>query len=387
MPKQINIALIGRKFMGKAHSNAWRQVGYFFDLPVCPVLKALCARDTKARLQEDARRLGWQEVEPDWRRLIARPDIQVVDICTRNDLHAPMAIAAARAGKHVICEKPLARNLAEARQMLAAVQRAGVKHLCNFNYRQAPALQLAKQIISQGRIGEIYHFRAQYLQDWIVDPGFPMVWRLQRTKAGSGAHGDLNAHLIDLAHFLVGEIAQVCGEMKTFIKERPLQAGGEGAWGARARRGRMGRVTVDDAALFLARFANGALGSFEATRFAPGRKNFNHIEINGSKGSLSWNLERMNELEFFSRDDPPHLQGWRTILATEGVHPYMSAWWPPGHIIGYEHTFTHAIYSFLCALGTRKQPSPNFADGVRAQAVLEAVAASAKSGRWARVPR
>ncbi|HUT74643.1 MAG TPA: Gfo/Idh/MocA family oxidoreductase [Armatimonadota bacterium] len=383
--RQLNVGLIGYKFMGAAHSNAYRQVGRFFDLPVEVVMKAIAGRDAVA-VRAAAAKLGWQEYETDYRRLVKRPDIDLVDITSANNAHAEMAIAAARAGKHVFCEKPLAMDLAEARRMVRAVERAGVKHAVCFNYRAAPAVTLARRIIDEGRIGRIFHWRAQYLQDWIVDPKFPLVWRLQKEVAGSGAHGDLAAHLIDLAHYLVGDIAQVVGDMTTFIKQRPRLKGTAGGLRARKAAGK-GRVTVDDASAFLARFADGAMGTFEATRFAPGRKNHNCFEINGSKGSLRFCLERMNELEFYDGGDPAHLQGFRTILVTDPSHPYIGAWWPPGHIIGYEHTFVHTVYNVITAISQDRLPSPNFHDGLRCQAVLEAVSNSVASGGWEKVPR
>jgi predicted dehydrogenase len=377
----INVGLIGYKFMGRAHSNAYRQVASFFpEVPLRPVLKVLGGRDEPA-VRKVAEQFGWQEVETDWRKLVARDDVQLIDISTPGDTHAPIAIAAAEYGKHVICEKPLANTLAEAKQMRDAVQRAGVIGMVNFNYRRVPAVQLAKQLIDQGRIGQIYHWRAVYLQDWIMDPNFPLVWRLQKDAAGAGALGDLGAHSIDLARMLVGEITEISGLTTTFIKQRPMEAATNSGLGATAGEG-MGEVTVDDAGLFLVRFANGAVGSFEATRFAKGRRNYNSFEINGSKGSIVFNLERMNELQVFFDDDPPEVRGFRTILVTEPEHPYMTSWWPAGHIVGWEHTFTHGIFDLLNGIATRTTPAPSFDDGVRCQAVLEAVLQSAGSKSW-----
>lgn len=382
MAKALNVGLVGGGFMGKAHSNAWRQVTRFFDVPFQVTMKALC--DVQPDVAKRASRTyGWQEWATDWKKFVARPDLDVIDVCTDNFMHAPVVLAAAKARKNVICEKPLARTLAEARQMLRAVQQAKVTHMLSQNYRTAPAVAFAKDLIAKGAIGQIYHWRATYLQDWIVDPNFPLVWRLIKQKAGSGAHGDLNEHLIDMARFLVGEITDVCGLMKTFITERPLPSAAVGLAG-KAARGK-GRVTVDDAALFLAKFATGAVGTFEATRFAPGRRNYHVWEVNGSKGSLRWNLERLNELEYFDRTAPVQTQGFTTILATDAGHPYFGAWWPAGHIIGYEHTFTHTILNFLTALAKKRPASPSFADGVASQAVLEAVEKSAKAGRWVKV--
>ena len=383
---ELNIGMIGYSFMGKAHSNGFRQVPAFFpELDVKPVLKVICGRDRDA-VQDAAQTYGWEEWETDWEKVIARDDIDIVDICTPGNLHLPMALAALQAGKHVICEKPLANTLEEARELLAVAANASKKTMVAFNYRRVPAVALAQQLIAEGRIGKIYHWRAVYLQDWIIDPDFPLVWRLEKDKAGSGPHGDLNAHIIDLALHLVGDIDSVVGADTTFIKERPTLEAVDAGLGAKAG-DTMGRVTVDDATLFLARFANGALGSFEATRFAAGRRNHNRFEINGSKGSIAFNLEKMNELQFYSRGDEDHIQGFREIIVGEGSQPFMSAWWPPGHIIGWEHTFTHEFRDFFEAIAKDEAFSPDFAEGTKVQAVLEAVVDSAKSGRWMEVPR
>ena len=384
MAKTVNIGMIGYKFMGKAHSNAYRQVARFFDCPVEPVMKVLCGRN-KEGVTQAAAQLGWQEVETNWRKVVNRPDIDVIDISTGNETHAEIAIAAAQAGKHIFCEKPLAMNVDQAKRMLAAVEKAGVKHMVNFNYRGVPAVALAKQLIDQGRIGEIYHWRGAYLQDWIMDPNFPLVWRLDKRFAGSGALGDIGAHNIDLARYLVGEISELVADMKTFIKERPKAAA---TTGLSAKGGKeMGRVTVDDATNILCRFANGAMGVIEATRFAGGRKNDNLFEIYGSKGSLRWRFEDMNNLEFLDLTAPAAVQGFTKIMTTDGsVHPYIAAWWPGGHIIGYEHSHTHNVYEFLKALSTRKNPTPNFYDGLRAQMIMEAVEESAKSRGWVKLP-
>ncbi|HEX6971029.1 MAG TPA: Gfo/Idh/MocA family oxidoreductase [Limnochordia bacterium] len=383
MAKTLGVGLIGYKFMGKSHSHAFRDVSMFFDLPAKPVMKAICGRD-EAAVRRAAEQWGWEGIETDWRRLVSRKDIDIIDISAPGDVHAEMAIGAAQAGKHIICEKPLANTLAEAKEMLAAVQKAGVKHMVAFNYRRVPAVQLARQLIQEGAIGKIYHFRGTYLQDWIVDPEFPLVWRLQKDKAGSGPLGDLGAHVVDLARFLVGEITEVVGMAETFIKERPLVEDTDAGLGAKGGQ-RKGEVTVEDAAVFLGRFQNGALGSFEATRFAPGRRNYNRFEINGSEGSLAFNLERLNELEFYSRRDPAHAQGFRTIIVNEGVHPYMSAWWPPGHIIGWEHTFVHEVKDFIEAVVNDTSVYPDFVDGVQCQAVLDAVERSVANRQWVRV--
>jgi predicted dehydrogenase len=379
MADTIKVALIGYKFMGKSHSNAYRQVGAFFDAPLQPEMTVLCGRD-EAAVREAAGKMGWKEAATDWRQVIARQDIGLIDISTPGDSHCEIALAAAEAGKHILCEKPLANTLDEARKMQEAVERAGVVAMVNFNYRRVPAVQLARQLIDDGRIGEIRHWRAVYLQDWITDPEFPLVWRLQKDLAGSGALGDIGAHIIDLARFLVGEIVEVNGLLKTFIKERPLPSATTGLSASASEQ--RGEVTVDDAALFLSRFDNGAIGSFEATRFATGRRNRNSFEINGSRGSIVFDLERMNELQFYSVDDPPEAQGFRTILVTEGVHKYMSAWWPPGHIIGWEHTFTHGVLDLLEGIVNNQSPAPTFADGVRCQSILDAVERSSENGSW-----
>jgi predicted dehydrogenase len=383
--RKIGVGMVGYKFMGKAHSHAYHDVARFFELEAEPVMVALCGRD-EAAVAAAAGRYGWQGHETDWRRLVARPDIDLIDVATPNNMHAEIAIAAAEHGKHVLCEKPLALDLAQARRMRDAVQRAGVVNMICHNYRFAPAVQYAKRLIDSGALGRIYHIRAQYLQDWIMDPEFPLVWRLQKDVAGSGTHGDLSAHIIDLARFLVGEFDSVTGLLHTFITERPLEAGGAGAWGATAAgERRMGRVTVDDAAAFLARFENGALGVFEASRFAGGNRNGNRFEINGSRGSVRWDLENMNNLQLYLHADAAGQQGFRTINCTEGgVHPYAEHWWPPAHIIGYEHTFVHLVAELCGGIASGRSPAPTFEDGVRNQAVLEAVARSSESGAWVR---
>ena len=380
--KTINVGLIGTKFMGKAHSNAYLKVAKFFDVAPAPLMKAVCARHAD-ETAEFAERFGWQSHEADWRKLCQRADIDVIDIATPGSLHHDMAIAAAKAGKHVYCEKPLTFSVAEARKMLSAVREAGVVHLVNFNYRCVPAIGLAKQMIAAGEIGEVRHFRATYLQDWLVDPNFPMNWRLRKEAAGSGSHGDLNSHHVDMARFLVGEIDEVVGMQKTFVTERPAEGRSAGLT-ATAGEGTE-KVTVDDATLFLARFAGGALGSFEATRFAPGRKNYNRFEVNGSRGSLVFNFEEMNVLEFYSCADPPGRQGFRRIMATEGVHPYVAAWWPPGHILGYEHTFVHAVYELMNAINKKPTIMADFRDGAQCVAVLNAVEKSVDQRAWAKV--
>lgn len=378
--RKVNVGLIGYQFMGKAHSNAYRQVNRFFDLPVEVNMHTLCGRN-EANVRKAAETFGWQNIETDWRKLIANPEIDIVDVSTPGNMHAEIAIAAAEAGKAVFCEKPLGNTLEEAERMAEAVRKAGVPNAIFHNYRKAPAVALAKRMIEEGRLGRIFHIRAVYLQDWIVDPNFPLVWRLDKSVAGSGSHGDLNAHLIDTARYLMGEFSEVCGMMETFVKQRPKVAEIDDKLGGKAS-DEMGEVTVDDAALFLARFANGAIGTFEATRFATGRKNYNRWEINGEKGALVFNQERMNELEFYSKEDEDGLQGFRLIQATEASHPYAGHYWPVAHIIGYEHTFVNLLADALTAYAEGKPISPDFEDGLRNQQVLEAVQRSSESRSW-----
>ena len=381
---KLNIAMIGYKFMGKAHSNAYRQVARMMNPAGEPVMKLLVGRTPDA-LQAAAAEFGWEQTETDWRKAIRRKDIDIVDICTANDAHMEMAVEALKAGKHVFCEKPLAMNLKQATKMAQAAANAGVKNLVNFNYRVCPAVSLARQLLAEGRIGRIFHWRARYLQDWIIDPSFPLVWRLDKDVAGSGAHGDLNAHIIDLALWLVGDISEVSATMETFVKRRPTQAQTTGGLTAAAGEG-YGDVTVDDAVLALAHFSNGAIGTFEATRFAASHKNDLFFEINGDKGSVRFEFERMNELQYFNREDPAHAQGYRTILATESIHPYMNAWWPPGHILGYEHSFTHNVYNLLNAIANNENCTPDFMEGAKVNAVLDAMSKSAVTRKWVNVP-
>jgi len=383
----LRVGLIGYKFMGKAHSNAWRQVNHFFpELPKNIELTAICGRDAPA--VERARGLyGWARAETDWRKIVAAPDIDIVDISAANDTHCQMAIAALRAGKAVVCEKPLARNLAEARQMLAAARQSKSVHLVCHNYRRIPAVALARQMIQAGELGGVIrHFRARYAQDWGVNPDVPMNWRLQKNLAGSGAHGDIGAHIIDLGRYLVGEFKEVCGMMETFIKERPLPEPA-GAPPRPAAAGKMGRVTVDDAVSWIGRFENGALASLEATRLAPGRKNHITFEINGDKGSLAFDFEDMNRLKFYSANSAAGRRGFTDIIVTDReAHPYMGHWWPPGHIIGYEHTFVHTFADFVNAVATGQPIQPDFLDGARCMAVMEAVSVSSAGRKWVRVP-
>ena len=379
--KTLNVGMIGYKFMGKAHSNAYRQVGRFFpDLEVKPVMKALCGRD-EAGVRKAAETFGWEGHETDWRRLIARADIDIIDIGAPGNMHAEIAVAAAEAGKHVFCEKPLGNTSAEAKRMLEAVEKAGVKHLIFFNYRANPAVSFAKQLIDEGYIGKIYHWRALFLQDWIVNPDFPLVWRLKKDTAGSGSHGDLLAHCLDTARYLVGEITEVSGLLETFIKERPELAESDDRLGGKAS-DVMGVVDVDDASLALARFANGALGTFEATRFALGRKNHNRFEINGSKGSLVFNAERPNELEIYTEDTHAGTNGFRTVTVTAGQDRYTGHYWPAAHNIGYEHTFTNLLFDAFTAIGKGENPTPNFRDGYLNNVLLDTIARSAETKKW-----
>jgi predicted dehydrogenase len=378
---RLGVGMVGYAFMGAAHSQAWRTAGRFFDLPLEPELTALCGRDESAA-RAAAAKLGWQSVETDWKRLIARDDVDLVDVCTPGDTHAEIAIAALDAGKHVLCEKPLANTVAEARAMVVAAERAaakGVRSTVGFNYRRVPAVALAKRLVEQGRIGEVRHVRGTYLQDWIVDPEFPLVWRLQKDKAGSGALGDIGAHVVDMAQFVLGDrLTGVSALTETFVKDRPLPTASSGL--SAAGSAERGEVTVDDAALFIGRFGGGAVANFEATRFATGRKNALRLEVNGSAGSLAFDFEAMNELSFFDGGEDPETAGFRRILVTEPSHPYAGAWWPPGHGLGYEHTFTHEIADLLRDLGAGTDPSPSFADGLQVQLVLDAVSRSAESG-------
>jgi predicted dehydrogenase len=377
----LGVGMVGYAFMGAAHSQAWRTAPHVFDLPLRPAMAVLCGRNAAA-VRAAADRLGWAATETDWQALVKRDDVQLVDVCTPGDGHAEVAIAALEAGKHVLCEKPLANTLDEAEAMAAAADRAatrGVRAMTGFNYRRVPAIALARQLVTDGRIGPIRHVRASYLQDWLVDRESPLTWRLQRERAGSGALGDLGAHIVDLAQFLTGElIAGVSAVTATFVPERPLADGGGS-----------GPVTVDDAAVFTARLASGALATFEATRFATGRKNQLRIELNGERGSLAFDLERLNELQFCDRPgnsanaDDRATAGFRTILVTEPGHPYLSAWWPPGHVLGWEHTFTHEVRDLVTAIAAGTEPAPSFRDGLQVQRVLAAVEQSAtRESAW-----
>ncbi|MGW4600708.1 Gfo/Idh/MocA family protein [Streptomyces sp. NPDC004457] len=381
----LRVGMVGYAFMGAAHSQGWRTVGHVFDLPRRPVLAVLCGRDGAAA-RAAAERHGWAAVETDWRALIARDDVDLVDICTPGDSHAEIAVAALAAGKHVLCEKPLANTVAEAEAMTRAAEEAygrGRVAMVGFNYRRVPATAFARRLVADGRLGTLRHVRVTYLQDWLADPAFPLTWRLRREHAGSGALGDLGAHIVDLAQYLAGEpLAGVSALTETFVRERPLPGGPSRGLVAGSATGTpkvsTGTVTVDDAALFTGRFASGALAAFEATRYATGRKNALRVELNGERGSLAFDLERLNELWFHDATEPGTEAGFRRILVTEPEHPYLDAWWPPGHGLGYEHTFVHQARDLVHAVAAGSRPDPSFADGLQVQRVLAAVEESAE---------
>ncbi len=372
---EIGVGLVGYGFMGRAHSNAYRQVARFFDVEPAPRMRALCGRD-EAAVRSATETLGWEGYETYYWRMLERDDIQLVDISSSGDTHHGVAVAALEAGKHVLCEKPLANSLAEARQMAEAARKAraaaGAASMVCHNYRRVPAVQLAKRLIDEGRLGKVRHWRAVYLQDWLLDPATPMTWRLRKETGGAGPLADLGSHLVDLAHFLVGPITEVVGTAETFVGERPRE-------GANPQ---MDRVTVNEAAAFLARFENGAMGTFQTSALVPGRKAFESFEVNGSEGSLVFDLERMNELRVYFEDEVPETRGFRTILVTEPDHPYVARWWPPGHTIGYEHTFVHTVMDLLEGIKTGESPTPTFEDGYRVQAVIDAVERSLESRGW-----
>ncbi|MFY9908927.1 MAG: Gfo/Idh/MocA family oxidoreductase [Candidatus Sulfotelmatobacter sp.] len=363
MPKQLkklNVAMIGSGFMGRAHSNAFRQAGLFFDIPYELKLKVISARNRQA-VEDFAERWGWEEAQTEWQSVIARNDVDVVDICAPNHMHAPIAIAAAQAGKMVLCEKPLAMNFAEALRMVEAVR--NVPNLVWFNYRRVPAIALARQLVDQGKVGQPYHYRATYLQSWGADPAVENAWRFRQSEAGSGAMGDLLSHAIDLALLLNGPIAELNSLLQTFVPKRE----------------------VDDAVLLLARFANGSVGTFEATRFATGCLNRNCLEIHGSRGAIRFNLEDLNRLEVFDCSDAAEIQGVHNVMVTGPAHSYVSHFWPPGHIIGYEHTFIATLVDFLQCLASGEVFHPNFEDAAEVQKLLDAVESSAKSRSWTNV--
>jgi len=381
MSKELRIGMIGYGFMGRAHSNAYRKVNQFFDLDYRPVLKG-CAARKEEKLKAFAENWGYESYETDWRRLVERDDIDAIDIATPNNTHHEIALAAAEAGKMILCEKPLAMNVAEAEEMAAAVKKAGVANMVWYNYRRVPAIALAKQVVDEGRVGKAFHYRAMYNQDWTINTEVPQgggaLWRLEAQTAGSGVTGDLLAHSIDTAEWLNGPIKSVTAKTETFVKERK-----------HAETGELRPVEIDDACMFLAVFANGSMGTFESTRYARGRKNFNCFELNGELGSVYFDLETPEYLDYFQYADPQtgkkiedHLTGWRQIHITNPEHPYMSHWWVPGCTIGYEHTFIHALADFLTGLETGTPTQPDFQSGLRTQRVCDAVLASAKSGRW-----
>jgi predicted dehydrogenase len=385
---RLGVGMVGYAFMGRAHSQAWRVAPRFFDLPLRPEMTVLAGR-SEGPLRDAAATLGWADVTTDWRTLLTRDDVDLIDIGSPGDTHAEIAIAALDAGKHVLCEKPLANTVAEAEAMTAAAERAasrGVLAMVGFSYRRVPALTFARDLVAQGRIGAVRQVRAQYLQDWLADPESPLTWRMDKARAGSGALGDIGAHIVDAVQFLTGEaVTGVSGLLETFVPERPVAAG-PGTGLAAAAGTERGPVTVDDAALFLARLSGGAVATFEATRFAWGRKNALRLELNGETGSIAFDLEAPNELHVFDATVPAREAGYRRILVTEPDHPYAGAWWPPGHMLGYEHAFTHQVVDLVRAVAAGEQPTPTFADGLAVQRVLEAVERSAADGsRWAAV--
>jgi predicted dehydrogenase len=379
MAKPLNIGMIGYGFMGRAHSNAYRKVNHFFDLEHQPVLKAVCARDA-AKAQAFAEKWGYESIETDWRKLIARPDIDAVDICTPNNLHRDIALAAAAAGKMILCEKPLAMNVAEGEEMTAAVEKAGVPNIVWYNYRRVPAVTMAKKLIEEGRLGRIFHYRAVFLQDWTISTDLPQggtaLWRLDAAAAGSGVTGDLLAHCIDTALWLNGGISTVSAMTETFIKERK-----------HTLTGKVEPVKIDDACAFLARFENGSLATFESTRYARGHKALYTFEINGEKASIQWDLHDLHRLNYFDHGDEGKLRGWRSIHVTDhgGGHPYMDKWWVPGLQIGYEHSFVHQVADFLEGVAKGQPVGPTFRDALETQKVCDAVLASAQSGAWVKV--
>ena len=372
--KPINIGMVGTSFMGRAHSNAFRQVGQFFDLPYRPVLKAVCARNAEA-VGAFAAQWGYESSETDWRALVARPDIDLIDIAAPNNVHHDIAIAAAEAGKMVMCEKPLGRTAAESLEMTQAVERAGVRNMVWYNYRRVPAVTLAKQLVDEGKLGRIFHYRAKFLQDWTMSKDLPQggtgLWRLDASVSGSGVTGDLLAHCIDTAMWINGPITEVTAVTETFIKERKHQLTGE-----------VMPVTIDDASLFLARFANGSLATFEATRYARGHKALYTLELNGQDASVFWDLHDLHRLQYFDHRDEGRVRGWRSVHISDGDHPYMQHWWVPGLQIGYEHSFTHQAADFLGSLDGPAPASPTFREAMATDRVTDAVLASAKSRQW-----
>ncbi|MEK6344610.1 MAG: Gfo/Idh/MocA family oxidoreductase [Curtobacterium sp.] len=382
---RLRVAMVGHGFMGAAHSQGWRTAPRFFDLGVEPEMAVIVGRDPE-RTEAARRQYGWQTASTDWRAAVTDPDIDVVDICSPGSSHVEVAIAALEAGKHVLCEKPLANSVAEAEAMTAAAAAArasGVRSMVGFSYRRVPAIAFAKRLVAAGRLGTVRQVRALYLQDWLADPDGPMTWRLDKSLAGSGSLGDIGAHAIDLVEHVTGaSLATVSGTLETFVTERPLMAEGVGLSGTASSE--RGQVTVDDAAFFTARLtggaADGAIGTFEATRYATGRKNGLTLEISGSAGAIQFDLESMNELRFYDATAPAGEQGFQRIIVTEPEHPYMAAWWPTGHLIGYEHTFSHEVKDFVQAIVAGEDPTPSFEEGLHVQRVLDAVERSAADG-------
>src|SRR5690349_6355693 len=374
MAKPVNVGLIGTGFMGRAHSNAYQKVCHFFDLKLHPALKAVCARSAD-KVEQFRQQWGYESTETDWRKLVARKDIDLIDICTPNNTHAEIALAAAQAGKMILCEKPLAMNGPEALRMVEAVEKAGVPNMVWYNYRRVPAVTLAKKLIDEGRLGRIFHYRAQFLQDWTINPELPQggtaLWRLDVAAAGSGVTGDLLAHCIDTARWQNGEVATVTAMTETFVKERKHNL-----------TGKVEKVGIDDACAFLARFRNGSLATFESTRYARGHKALYTFEINGEHASIAWDLHDLHRLSFFDHKDEGIVRGWRSIHVTDSDHPYMKHWWVPGLQIGYEHTFVHQVADFLEGLAGGKPTSPTFREALSTQAVCDAVLDSAEVGRW-----
>lgn len=376
----LRVGMIGYKFMGKAHSNAWRQAGRFFDLPAAIELQTICGRN-QANVLAAADELGWKSWSTNWQEVVADPAIDIVDITTPNDSHAEIAVEAARYGKSILCEKPLARTVDECHRMVEAVSSAKVVNMVCHNYRRIPAIALAKQMIEDGSLGDtIYHYRARYAQDWLTNPEHPLSWRLQAKHAGSGALGDIHSHIIDLGRYLIGELKEVCATMQTFIKERPLPENEQNPGGKEK-----GKVTVDDAVSVIGRFKNGAMASLEATRFAHGRKNHITLEVNGNKGSLFFDFEDMNRLKFYDGTDPEDRRGFRDIIVTEQVHPFIGHWWPPGHIIGYEHTFVNTFADFVHSIAGGRSVHPTFKDGLENEKVIAAIQESARTHTWVKI--
>lgn len=376
---ELGVGVVGYGFMGRAHAQAWRTAPYAFDLGVRPRLVAIAGRDEQA-VARQARRLGFAGWSSDWRSLLTRDDVDLVDICAPGALHAPIATAALQAGKHVLCEKPLGRTVSESEAMVAAADtaaRGGCSSMVGFNYRRVPAIEQARRLVGLGRLGDIRHVRATYLQDWCLDPNFPLQWRFVAEQAGTGALGDLGSHVVDLAqHLLDDDVAEVTAMLSTFVTERPVPRTGDGR----------APVTVDDAAAFTARFGSGTTGSFEVSRLAAGHKNDLRIELNGSAGSVAFSLERLNELELYLAEDDPAMAGFRRVMVTEPEHPWMSAWWPPGHVLGWEHAMVHQVRDLLDDIASQRRPRPSFADGLQVDRVLAAVQRSAASGSSAQVP-